>query len=361
MSFFDDAVRWLYGLFHVEASQPWALLLVLLAVPAWYLATRGAGRVVFSSLRALPAGGRTWRTELAWLPDALSVIAVVALAVAMSGPRRGDESARIHREGIAVMMAVDISGSMRAQDLADKTGATCEPQPGHDPTRLGAVKRVFEQFVLGRDGLGGRPDDAIGLVAFARFADTRSPLTLDHENLVTAARHIEFALPNEDGTAIGAGLELAVQRLAEYKARSKVIVLLTDGESNVHDIDEDTAIDDAMKAGIKVYTIGAGTKGYAPICDDRGDGRMALLQMPVSIDEPLLRKIASKTGGQYFRATDGASLGKIYAQIDKLERTSIDEEHFTRYHQYYPRFVIAALIAIALSLLLRGTVLRRLP
>src|SRR5439155_24131126 len=150
--------------------------------------------------------------------------------------------------------------------------------------------------VLGGKKLSGRPDDAIGLVAFARYADTRSPLTLDHGNLVQAARELDFAKEDEDGTAIGKGLELAVERLAEFKSRSKIVVLLTDGESNVHEIDEDTAIEDAVKAGVKVYTIGAGTNGVAPIRVDTGDGRTQLMNMTVSIDETTLRKIADKTG-----------------------------------------------------------------
>ena len=344
-----------------EFAHPWFLLAALAAVPALYWSRRAAGRVVFSSLRALPHGGQTWRTRLAWLPDALHVLAVVALAIALAGPRVGDKSSRVRREGIAIMMAVDVSGSMRAQDLAGKRGATCSPDAEYDPTRLGAVKRDFEAFVRGGEGLDGRPDDAIGLVAFARYADTRSPLTLDHGNLVAAARQLDFARQDEDGTAIGAGLELAVQRLADYKAKSKVIILLTDGESNVHDIDEDQAIDDAVKAGIKVYTIGAGTSGVAPICADRGDGRSQLMQMNVAIDESLLRKIASKTGGQYFRANDKTGLDNIYKQIDKLERTSIEEERFTEYRQYFQYFVGAALALVALALLLRGSVLRRLP
>jgi len=343
-----------------ELAHPGFLLAALAALPALYWSRRAAGRVVFSSLRALPLGGETWRTRLAWLPSALDVLAVIAFAIALAGPRVGDKSSRVRREGIAIMMAVDVSGSMRAQDLAGEQGATCDTE-GRDPTRLGAVKRVFEKFVLGGAGLDGRPDDAVGLVAFARYADTRSPLTLDHPNLISAARQLDFARQDEDGTAIGAGLELAVQRLADYKARSKVIVLLTDGESNVHDIDEDQAIEDAAKAGIKVYTIGAGTTGVAPICADRGDGRSQLMQMGVSIDESLLRKIATKTGGQYFRATDKASLDRIYKQIDKLERTQIEEERFLEYRQFFTYFVGGALVLVTIALLLRGSLLRRLP
>jgi Ca-activated chloride channel family protein len=327
------------------------LLFALLALPVWWWSHRGAGRVVYSSLRALP-NGATWRTRIAWIPDAMLAGAVVMFAIALAGPRAPDDNARIRREGIAVMMTVDVSGSMRALDLSEKT---------KELTRLDAVKRVFEQFVLGGGGLDGRPDDAIGLIAFAHYADTRAPLTLDHGNLVTAAHALDFATEDEDGTAIGAGLELAVQRLADVKAKSKIAILLTDGESNIHDIDEQTAIDDAIKANVRVYTIGAGTTGVAPIRIDRGDGRTELRQMQVSIDEALLRKIAERTGGQYFRATDNASLRHIYTQIDKLERTQIDEERFVHYHLYYDLFVILAMLLVVVAFVLRGSLLRRLP
>ncbi len=352
--------------FGAELAHPWLLVFALLAAPAVWWSLRSSGRVLFSSLRALPHGGDTWRTRLAWLPDALLGLAIVALVIALAGPRKGDQASRIRRDGIAIMMAVDVSGSMRAQDLADDVhAASCEYDADHDPTRLGAVKRVFERFVTGGKGLDGRPDDAIGLVAFARYADTRSPLTLDHGNLVTAARQLDFAGEDEDGTHIGAGLELAVTRLAEWKPKERsvgrIAILLTDGESNVHDIDEDTAIEDAIKAGVKVYTIGAGTTGIAPICADRGMGRPMLVQTQTSLDETTLRKIADKTGGHYFRATDAASLAKIYAQIDRLERTNIEQDQFTQYDQFYGYFVIAAMALVVVALVARGTVLRRLP
>src|SRR5262249_35211088 len=152
-------------------------------------------------------------------------------------PRRGDKTARVRRDGIAIMMAVDVSGSMRALDLSEKN---------RELTRLDAVKETFGRFVHGGQGLDGRDDDAVGLVAFARYAETRCPLTLDHDDLAAAARELDFARPEDDGTAIGAGLELAVTRLAEFRRSDRrvgrVAILLTDGESNVHDIDEDTAI-----------------------------------------------------------------------------------------------------------------------
>jgi Ca-activated chloride channel family protein len=339
-------------IFGVDFANPWMLLALVLAAPALYWASRGAGRVMFSSLRALPAGGRTWRTRIAWLPDALLSLAVVSLVIAVAGPRAGDKNARIRREGIAIMMAVDISGSMRAIDLSQKN---------RELTRLDAVKQVFEQFVLGGAGLDGRADDAIGLVAFAKYAETRSPLTLDHGNLASAARQLDFAIPEEDGTALGAGLQLAVERLREFDARSRIAILLTDGSGNVHEISEDSAIDDAVKAGIKVYTIGAGTNGVAAIREPLPDGSTQLVPRQVVIDEATLRKIADRTGGQYFRATDNASLRQIYAQIDRLERTSFEEERFTEYHQFYGWFVAIAMGLVVAALLLRGTVLRRIP
>jgi Ca-activated chloride channel family protein len=281
------------------------------------------------------------------------VAAVLSLVLALTGPRAGDETGRVRREGIAVMMVVDISGSMRALDLSEK---------GRELTRLDAVKQVFSRFVLGGDGLDGRADDAIGLITFAHYADTRSPLTLDHGNLIAAAHGVELVTEQkEDGTAIGAGLELAVERLKDFPARSKVAVLLTDGESNIHDIDERSAIEDAVKAGVKVYTIGAGTTGLAPIRVDVGDGQTQLMQTEVSIDEGLLREIADKTGGKYFRATDHGALERIYGQIDKLERTTIEQEQFTEFHQYYGWLVAAAMALVVIALALRGTILRRLP
>ena len=343
----ETAIHALYGAFHVEPTHPWLILLALLAIPAYLLSRSSAGRVVFSSLRALPLGGQTWRTRLAWLPDALIAVAVIALAIALTGPRAGDQSARVRRDGIAIMMAVDVSGSMRALDLSER---------GRELTRLDAVMQTFERFVLGGDQLAGRPDDAIGLVAFASYAETRSPLTLDHGNLITAARQVTFARDDESQTAIGAGLELAIQRLAEFKARSKVAILLTDGESNIHDIDEDTAIDDAVKAGVKVYTIGAGTKDRAPICMGN-----VLRRVNLGFDDGLLHKIADKTHGQYFRAEDGKGLAQIYKQIDQLERTKLEEDRFTEYRQFYPWFVAIALGLVVLANVLRGTLLRRLP
>jgi Ca-activated chloride channel family protein len=311
---------------------------------------------VFSSVAALPSGAASWRVRLAWLPDVMFGLAIVAMVVAAAGPRTGDRNTRVRRDGIAIMMAVDRSSSMMALDLSDHDRK-------RELTRLDAVKETFEDFVLGDGNLPGRPDDAIGLVAFAAHADTRSPLTLDHDNLITAARQVELVRPGqegEDGTSIGAGLALSVERLRQSPVPSKVIVLLTDGKQTVFDIDVDKAIEEAEAAKIRVYTVGAGTNGVAPVRVDRGFG-LELVQVPVEIDEDLLRRIAARTGGEYFRATDAGALRKIYQRIDALERTKIEEVKFLRYRLHYRPFLLAALGLIALAALLRSTVLRRLP
>ena len=335
----------------LQFAHPWLLLTALAALPAWYWIRRSRGRVRFSSLSALPASSHTWRTRLAWLPDAMIVASVVGLAIAFAGPRMGDEHSRVHREGIAMVMAVDTSGSMRALDLSE---------PGGETTRLGAVKKVFEQFVLGTKGLAGRPDDAIGLVSFAGHADPDCPLTLDHSFLIQAARELEFVKdPSDDGTALGDGLALAVEKVRKFPAKSKVIVLLTDGVENAGRLGGKEAADLAAQNGVKVYTVGAGTNGMAPIRDPRRGN--ALMQMPVEIDEDTLRAIATKTGGQYFRATDGAALKSIYAQIDKLERTKIEQNQFLRFDELYYIPLALGLLLVCLAFALRGTLLRRLP
>ena len=330
-------------------TEPWYLLAALLAVPAWLLARHAAGRVVYSSLGVLPARGASWRTRLAWLPDALAALAIVALAIALAGPRRGEEDARIRREGIAIVMAVDTSSSMAALDLS---------VGGRERDRLAAVEEVFEDFVK------GRPDDAIGLVSFARYADTRSPLTLDHGNLIAAARAVELtpARTRDDGTAIGDGLALAVERLAGARARSKVAILLTDGEDNASQVSPDEAAVLAREEGIKVYAIGAGTTGVAPVrVTDPNSGASRLVQVPVSIDEDLLRAIAESTGGRYFRADDGEALASIYDEIDRLEKTELEEVRFAEYREYFDRFVALGLLLALAGLFLRATVLRRIP
>jgi Ca-activated chloride channel homolog len=337
----------------VELRQPWFLLAALAAPIIYMWARRAPGRVTFSSLRLLPAR-RSWRARTSFVPAALLVLAAVALAVALAGPRIPDRRGDVRREGIAIMMVVDVSGSMRALDLST---------PEEERTRLDAVIDVFADFVTGKQGLPGRPNDAIGLVSFAGYADTRSPLTLDHDNLVAIARSLEIVNDREeDGTALGDGLGLAVERLRESKARSRVAILLTDGVSNAGtDAPLDTA-KLARKLGIKVYTVGAGTNGLAPVrFEDPATGRSYLRQTMVEIDEETLRAIADQTGGAYFRATDGDGLRQVYGQIDRLERSQLQGARWRQYREEFGLPLALGLFLAALALIGEATLWRRLP
>ena len=266
---------------HLELRAPLWLLCALLAIPVYLLGRRGAGRVRFSSLSLLPGGG-SWRTRLAFLPELCLALAVVALAVALAGPRVGDRKSRVQRKGIAMVMAVDISGSMRALDLSEGK---------KERTRLDAVKDVFQRFIV------GRPNDLIGVVSFARYADTRSPLTLDHDSLAGAAAALELVEDrSEDGTALGDGLALAVERLRESHATSRVAILLTDGVQNAGDTEPLAAAQMAAQVGVKVYTIGAGTTGMAPVrVQDPFSGGTVLLSYAVWRGDPVF--IAGQAGG----------------------------------------------------------------
>jgi Ca-activated chloride channel family protein len=277
------------------------------------------------------------------------------MAVALAGPRTPDAETKISREGIAIMMVVDRSSSMNARDLVQGDASV---------DRLTAVKRVFRQFVLGGEGAGqGRPDDTIGLITFAGFADSLCPLTLDHGNLVSLVEDLEIVNQrSEDGTAMGDGLALAVERLRKSPARSRIAILLTDGVNNAGAIDPLKAAELAGSQNIKVYCIGAGTEGFAPVpAIDPFTGRTVLRQAFVEIDEAVLREIAEQTGGRYFRATDQAALADIYREIDALERTKVSELRYLQYHEHYGRWVIASLVFMAVAAVSRGTVFRCLP
>ncbi|MEM9489689.1 MAG: VWA domain-containing protein, partial [Myxococcota bacterium] len=323
------------------------------SLPILWLAVKPSGRVLFSSFRLLPRAASSWRTRLAWVPDAALALAAMAMALALAGPRVQEGESRLKREGISIMMVVDTSSSMRALDLSDNR---------EERTRLDVVKDVFIQFVAGGGGLSGRPDDSIGIVSFARYADTRCPLTLNHGSVVQIARDLEIVqFRAEDGTAIGDGLALAVERLREAKTKSKVAILLTDGVNNSGEEAPLAAADLAAKLGIKVYTIGAGSNrgGY-----QRSQGSLGfsiLTAAEARLDEETLKAIAERTGGQYFRAGDAEGLVDVYRRIDQLERTEISEQRLAEYEEYYIYALALALILACLGWLLRASVFRRLP
>lgn len=348
---------------HFEFRDPWFLMLALLG-PVVYriLSERSSAKLTYSTLHGLDQLSPGLRVRLAHTPAVIMAGAVVAMAVAMAGPRTGDDQTRVRKEGIAIAMVVDRSGSMQARDMV-KNDLSVD--------RLKAVKAIFKQFVLGHRvdepwssaAIDGRGDDVIGLVAFARYADGLCPLTLDHGNLVNILDDLQIVSdPAEDGTALGEGLALAVERLRGHPAKSKVAILLTDGVNNVGDISPQQAAELASVHGVKVYAIGVGTEGVAhiPVVHPL-TGQRVLQPIRVEIDEKSLEAIAQKTGGRYFRATDAKGLVQIYRQIDQLERTQITELRYLTYNQWYSVFVWSALAMIGCSGLLTESFFRRLP
>lgn len=338
-----------------EFRDPWFLLLVLVAPLLAWLSARRPSRVQFSSLTWVADSPRSLRARLAVLPTVLWTLASVLLAVAIAGPRTPDEQTKISRKGIAIAMVLDRSSSMNARDLV---------QGDTSVDRLTVVKEVFRRFVLGGEGAGrGRPNDMIGLVAFARYADSLCPLTLDHGNLVGMLDDIQIVTERrEDGTAIGDALALAVERLRHSPARSKIAILLTDGVNNSGQLEPMQAAELAAEHNVKVYCIGAGTQGVAPVPTiDPFTGRQVLTRAFVEIDEPSLKKIASRTGGRYYRATDEEALAEVYREIDRLERTKIIEMRYLQYHEHYAGFVMAGFVLLALAAVADRSLLRRLP
>ncbi len=338
-----------------EFRDPLFLLTALVGPLVLWLAARLPSALRYSSLELVDHAGRGWRVRLAKLPAVLMAIAVACLAIALAGPRTPDAETKISREGIAIMMVVDRSGSMQARDLV-KDDLSVD--------RLAVVKDVFEEFVLGGDAGQGRPDDLVGLIAFAGYADSVCPLTLDHGSLVNMVRDLEIVgRRDEDGTALGEGLGLAVERLRRSKAKSKVAILLTDGVYNAGTIDPEQAAELAASQNVKVYCIGAGTDGLAPfpVGDPFSGGGQVLRSTYVEIDEVTLKKIADKTGGQYYRATDQEGLKQIYAEIDRLERTELTETQYLQYTEHYGVFVASALGLMALATVASATLFRSLP
>lgn len=338
-----------------EFRDPWFLLLLPTAGIAFWLATRSASSVTFSSLNLFETAPKTWRQRLSKLPAALLALATLSLIIALARPRTPERETRISREGIAIMMVVDLSSSMNARDLVEGDLTI---------NRLDVVKEVFLEFVLGNQQLdvGGRVDDLVGLVTFAGFADSICPLTLDHGNLANIVQDLEIVqVQSEDGTAVGDGLGLAVERLRRSNASSKVAILLTDGVQNAGVLSPQKAAELAAEFGIKVYCIGAGTNGVAPIPVRGLFGETQLVGQPVQIDEETLKQVASKTGGAYFRAQNRDGLKEVYASIDELEKTEVTETRYLRYHEHFGIFVTAGLSLLTLATLLQGSVFRRLP
>ncbi len=325
-------------------AHPYFLWLLAALVPmaAWYVyrTRRGGAAIRISTLAGVVRAPKTVRYFLRHVPFVLRCAAVAMLVVALARPRSSEHNSRTNTEGIDIMLAIDVSGSMLARDFR--------------PDRITAAKEVAGTFIADRYG------DRIGLVAFAGEAYTQSPLTTDQGTLQTLLSRIRSGLV-EDGTAIGNGLATAVNRLRESDAKSKVIILLTDGENNAGQIAPVTAAEIAKAQGIRVYTIGVGTHGKAPYPYLDMFGNITYQMADVKIDEKTLREIARTTGGEYFRATDKAKLEAIYNQINQLEKSKVEISEFTVYHEEYLGWALAGLLLLLAEFLLSNLVLKKLP
>lgn len=329
----------------MEFANPHILWLLAAIVPltGYYVwrTMQGDATIRISSVEGLRHAPRTVRYYLRHVPFALRCIALATLIVALARPQSAEHDTRTDAEGIDIVLAIDISGSMLARDFK--------------PDRITAAKEVAGSFVADRYG------DRIGLVVFAGEAFTQSPLTTDQSSLQTLLSRIRSGVI-EDGTAIGNGLATAINRLRESDAKSKVVILLTDGVNNRGEIAPLTAAAIAQDYGIKVYTIGVGTMGEAPypVFDQRGN-LVQTVNMKVEIDEEMLRKIARQTGGEYFRATDKQTLQSIYDRINGMEKSRVEVSEFTILHEEYLVWVLAALAALLLEFIVSRLILKRIP
>lgn len=325
-------------------ARPDLLLLVPVLVLVMLLARRWRGRSAtmrYSSralMRPAPAG---WRTRLRPALGVLPLLAAALLGVAMAQPRLAHDREVVKGEGIDIALVLDISGSMRALDF--------EPDD-----RLGVAKRTIREFVAGRS------QDRISLVVFAAKAFTQCPLTLDYDVLTGFLEEVEVGLI-DDGTAIGLGIATGVKRLARSDAKSKVVILLTDGVNNVTTIDPLTAADAAAALGVKIYTIGVGKEGLAPYPVDHPILGRRYTQIETKIDEALLQQVSDRTQGRYFRAQSGEGLEEIFGQIDQLERTEIETVVYTNYSSLAHWWILAGLLLLLLDTLLGASLMRVLP
>lgn len=311
----------------------WLLAVIpLMALYYIYRRRQGGAAIRISTIEGVRKAPRTLRYYLRHVPFVLRCAAIAALIVALARPQSVEEGSTSSNEGIDIAMAIDISTSMLAQDLK--------------PDRIEAAKQVAGSFIADRQG------DRIGLVAFAGEAFTLSPLTTDQGALQTMLGRLRSGIV-EDGTAIGNGIATAINRLRESNAKSKVIILLTDGANNRGEIAPLTAAEIARSQGIRVYTIGVGTRGTAPYPTVDFFGNPTVVQMKVEIDEKMLQQIADQTGGRYFRATDNDKLKAIYDEINQLEKSKVEISAYTTFTEEYLLWALAGFLLLVVEMLLK--------
>ncbi|WCO01876.1 vWA domain-containing protein [Psychroserpens ponticola] len=330
----------LEGIEFLNKGWFWLLLLLPLAI-VWYLFTvkKQTAELKISSLKGFKIT-TSWLARLKPVLFVLRLLALGLLITALARPRTVDVSSKTKTtRGIDIVMAIDVSASMLAKDLL--------------PNRLEALKKVAGEFIQ------GRPNDRIGLVEYAGESFTKTPITSDKSIVLRSLRDIKYNTIIDGGTAIGMGLATSVNRLKDSKAKSKVIILLTDGVNNSGFIDPKIASELALEYGIKTYTIGLGTNGMAlsPIAI-KSNGSFQYGRVQVEIDEDLLKEIADVTGGKYFRATNNKKLAEIYGEINKLEKTEVEEFKFYNYEEKYRPLVILAALLLLLEFIMRNTIFR---
>ena len=325
-------------------ANPTYLYLLLLLIPmiGWYIykLSKNQASLQVSSTEVFDAPeARSWRIWLRHVPFVLRMAAIAVLIVILARPQSTNSWQNSTTEGIDIVLAMDISTSMLAQDLK--------------PNRLEAAKDVAASFI------NGRQNDNIGLVVFAAESFTHCPLTTDHGVLLNLFKDIQTGIL-DDGTAIGLGLANAVSRIKDSQAKSKVIILLTDGVNNQGEIAPVTVAEIAKTFGIRVYTIGVGTMGKAPYPFQTAFG-VQYQNIDVEIDEPTLKQIAATTGGQYFRATDNASLKEIYSEIDQMEKTKISVQQYSKKQEEYKNWAILLFALLLVEIVIRNTLVRNIP
>ncbi|HEY0982732.1 vWA domain-containing protein [Schlesneria sp.] len=351
-------------------SWGWFLAIVLVLLMGWCrLRLRSRPAAIFSSIEGLKGLPVTFAQRVRRTLPLLYGLALVLIILGLARPQAGKSESRITGEGIAIELVLDISGSMEAIDfqLGDK-----------EVSRLEAVKHVISEFILGSraSGLSGRKDDLVGVVAFGGFADSKCPLTLDHGALVDIVHSLEVPKPIRDrrgrlinadilkedlATAIGDGLALGVDRLRNVNAKSKVVILLTDGDNNAGVVDPREAAEIAKESGVKVYTVGIGRNGVVPLPQEDEFGKRVLVPAQFRIDEELLREMATTANGEYFHASDASGLTKVYSQIDRLEKSQFQETKYSEYTELF-RWFAGPGLAIVLGIgILSETRFRSLP
>jgi len=329
-------------------AHPWLLsLLLLLPLLAWLKGRRGSTPAfLYSSLKLVEGLAHARRSRAGAILAALRWLVLAVFIVAFAQPRLAKSTTEVKASGVDIVVALDLSGSMISEDFVVR---------GQRVNRFDMARSVLEGFI------DKRPNDRIGLVVFASRAYIAAPLTLDHDYLQENLNRLRIGTIDENRTAIGDGLATAVNRLRDLKAKSKIVILMTDGQNNSGKANPIAAAEAAAALGVKVYTVGIGQQGFAPMPVFMGGQKVGYQNVPVDVDETTLQKIADETGGKYYRADNAERFRQIYAEIDKLEKTEAVISKYTEFRELFPWFILAGSLVLLAEIGLGQTVFRRLP